>query len=113
MITLHELTVLLSFISIAMKSHHGQGNSYKSNHLIGAVLQFQRYSHFYHSRKKGRHEGRHDAGEEAKCSASLFNGSKEETVFYGLKRRVSSALEIISKPTPTVMHFLQQEQITS
>jgi hypothetical protein len=31
-------------VSIAVKRHHDQGNSYKRTHLIGAGLQFQRFS---------------------------------------------------------------------
>jgi hypothetical protein len=31
-------------ISIAVKRHHGHGNSYKGKHLTGAVLQVQRFS---------------------------------------------------------------------
>ena len=31
-------------VSIAVKKHHDQGNSYKGQHLIGATLQVQRFS---------------------------------------------------------------------
>ena len=31
-------------VSIAVKRHHDQGNSYKGKHLIGAGLQVQRFS---------------------------------------------------------------------
>jgi hypothetical protein len=31
---------------MTMKKHHDQGNSYKGKHLIGAGLQFQRFSHY-------------------------------------------------------------------
>ena len=31
-------------VSIAVKRHHEQGNSYKQQHLIGAGLQVQRFS---------------------------------------------------------------------
>jgi hypothetical protein len=36
--------IVLVRVSIAVKRHHDQGNSYKGQHLIGAVLQVQRFS---------------------------------------------------------------------
>ena len=38
-----RVAVLLS-VSIAVKRHHDQGNSYKQQHLIGAGLQVQRFN---------------------------------------------------------------------
>jgi hypothetical protein len=35
---------VLARVSIAVKRHHNQGNSYKGKHLIGAGLQVQRLS---------------------------------------------------------------------
>jgi len=39
-----KLTVSFVRVSIAVKSHRDQGNSYKGKHLIGIGLQFQRLS---------------------------------------------------------------------
>ena len=100
--------MFLIFVSIAMKSHHEQGTTYKSKQLIGAGLQFQRFSPFLSQQEGWQHAGRQDDGVEAECSASLSQGSQEETVFQGPNRRVSSTLAVISKPTSTVMQFLQQ-----
>jgi hypothetical protein len=35
---------VLDMVSIAVKRHHDQGNSYKEQHLIGDGLQVQRFS---------------------------------------------------------------------
>jgi hypothetical protein len=45
------------------KRHHDQGNSYKGKHLIGAGLQFLRFSPFLPWQETWQHVGRHGAGE--------------------------------------------------
>ena len=52
-------------VSVGMESHNEQSNSNKSNHLIGWASSFRSLVHLHHTRKSGRHAGRHDAGEEA------------------------------------------------
>ena len=82
---------VLDTVSIAVKRHHDQGNSYKEQHLIGAGLQVQRFSpSSWH--ETWQHPGRH--GSEG----------KQKTGFQAARRR-------FSKPTPTVTHFLQQGHI--
>jgi hypothetical protein len=49
-------------VSIAMKRHHDQDNSYKGKHLIGAGLQFQGYSPLSSWQKIWQHAGRSEAG---------------------------------------------------
>ena len=39
-----EYTGVLIGVLVSVKRHHDQGNSYKEQHLIGAGLQFQRFS---------------------------------------------------------------------
>ena len=39
-----KIYTVLVRVSIAVKRHHDQGNSYKRKHLIGAGLEFQRFS---------------------------------------------------------------------
>ena len=43
----HFGTVLVR-VSIAVKKHHGQGNSYKGKHFIGVGLQFRGSVHYHH-----------------------------------------------------------------
>jgi hypothetical protein len=56
-------------VSIAVKRHHEQGNSYKQQHLIGAGLQVQRFSPLSSWKEAWQHAGRHGA-EGAKSSTS-------------------------------------------
>jgi hypothetical protein len=83
-------------VSIAVNRHHDQGNSYKDNvyRLIGSEVQ----SNFIMA---GSMAGRHDTGGGAESSTSWSEGKQEQTFFQAARRRVS-------KPTPTVTHFLQQ-----
>ena len=62
----YYLIVVLYRVSIAVKKHHDQGNSYKDKHLIGAGLQFQRFSPL----SSWQHPGRQCALEGAECSTS-------------------------------------------
>ena len=71
------LLVVLVRVSIAMKRHHDQGNSYKGQHLIGAGFQFQRFYTLLSWQKAWHHLGRHDAGEGAESSTSWSEGSRE------------------------------------
>ena len=54
-----------------MKRHHDHGNSYKRKHLIGAVLQFQRFSPLSLWQEAWQYPGRHGAGG-AESSTSCF-----------------------------------------
>ena len=55
-----------------MRRHHEHRNSYKGKHLIGAGLQFQRFSP-----SSWWHTGRPDAREVAESSTSASSGSTE------------------------------------
>ena len=57
-------------VSVAMKRHHDHGNSHKGKHLIGAGLQFQRFSPLLSWQEAWQHAGRHGAGEGAESSTS-------------------------------------------
>jgi hypothetical protein len=72
-----------------MKRYHDQGNSYKEQHLIRS----EDSAHYHHGKKNGT------GG--AESSTSCSEGKQEKTGFQEARRRVS-------KPTPTVTHFLQQ-----
>lgn len=48
-----------------MKKHHGQRNSFKGKHLVGAGLQFQGVSLLSSCEEACEHAGRHGAGEGA------------------------------------------------
>ena len=61
---------VLDMVSIAVKRHHDQGNSYKEQHLIGAGLQFQRFSSSSSRQEAWQCLGRHGTGERAKSSTS-------------------------------------------
>ena len=79
-------TGCLSQCSIAVKRHHDHGNFFNRKHLIGAGLQFQRFSPLPLWQGAWQHTGRHGAGEIAESSTSRFIGrGKRET----------------SKPTPS------------
>jgi hypothetical protein len=40
-------------VSIAVKRHHDQSNSYRCKHFIGAALQFRGWVHYHHGGKYG------------------------------------------------------------
>jgi hypothetical protein len=48
------LTSVLVRVSIAVKRHYGQGNSFRGLHLNGAGLQFKGSVHYHHGRKHDR-----------------------------------------------------------
>jgi hypothetical protein len=50
--------------------HHDQGNSYKGKHLIGAGLQFQRFSPLLSWWEARQRAGKHGSGEKAESSTS-------------------------------------------
>jgi hypothetical protein len=86
-----------------VKRHHDQGNSYKRQQLIGAGLQFYKFSSLSSKQEAWQHPGRHGSGG-AKSSdlkgarkRLLFSAaSPEESLFctwVELKHRTS-------KPTP-------------
>ena len=53
----------LSWTFIAVKNHHDHSNSYKEKHLIGAGLQFQRFSPLSSWWEAWQRAGRHGAEE--------------------------------------------------
>jgi hypothetical protein len=53
------LAKCLSQCSIAGKRHHDHSNSYNGKHLIGACLQFQRFSLLSLCQRAWQHSGRH------------------------------------------------------
>jgi hypothetical protein len=57
-------------VSIAVKRHHDQGNSYKGQHLIEAGLQFHRFSPLSSWREAWQCPGRHGAGDGIERSTS-------------------------------------------
>jgi hypothetical protein len=57
-------------VSIAVKKHHDQGNSYKCKTLIGAGLQFQRFSPLSSWPEAWQCAGRLGAGEGTESSTS-------------------------------------------
>jgi hypothetical protein len=86
-------------VSIAVKKHHDQCNSYKGQHLIGTGLQILRLSPLSSKWETWQHPGRHGAG--GAESSTSCSEDKQKTDSHMARRRVS-------KPTPTVTHFLQQ-----
>ena len=61
-----EFSVLVR-VSIAVKRHHDQGNSYKGKHLIAASLQVQRFSPLSSWKKVWQHTSRLGDGKGAKA----------------------------------------------
>ena len=57
-------------VSVAVKGHNGQGNSYKGKHLIGAGLQIQRFSPLSSWQEAWQCPDRHSALEGAESSTS-------------------------------------------
>lgn len=58
----------LSYCSVVVMRHHDQGNSYKGQYLIGAVLQFRRISPLLSWWEVWLHTIRHGAGAGASLS---------------------------------------------
>ena len=105
-------------VSIVRKRHHGQGSSYKEKHLIGAGLQFQRFSPFSSWQIAWQHPGRHGAGERAELSILIRRQQKGIVSHRQQKGRLSSTLgrawaKETSNPTPTMRNFLQLGHIYS
>jgi hypothetical protein len=88
-------------ISIAVKRHHDQENCYKGQHLIGAGLLVLRFSPLSSWQEAWQHLGKHRIREGAESSTSCCEGKQEKADFQKARMKVS-------KPTPTVIHFLQQ-----
>ena len=60
---LFTVTVLFFVrVSIAVKKHHDQGNSYKGQHLNGVVLHFQRFISLLSWQAAWQHASRHSVG---------------------------------------------------
>jgi hypothetical protein len=78
------LTVLVR-ISIAIKRHHSQGNSYKGQHFIEAGPQVLRFSPLSSWSEARQGPGRHIAGK-AESSTSSSKGSQEQTVSQTARR---------------------------
>jgi hypothetical protein len=57
-------------VSIATKRHHDQGNSYKGQPLVGARVQFQRFSSLSSWQEAWQHPSRCGAGEGVERFAS-------------------------------------------
>ena len=104
--------IVLARVSIAVKRHHDQGNSYKGQHLIWAGLQILRSSPLS-SWEAWQHPGRHGA-RRAENSPSCSKGSQEKMV--SLRQLEGGSLlywvepehkRRPPRPTPTVTHFLQ------
>ena len=89
--------VLVS-VSVAVKRHHNQGNSYKRQHLIGAALKVLRFSPLSSWQEAWQYLGRHGTGG-AESSTSCSKGKQRKTALHAARRRVS-------KPIPTATHFL-------
>jgi hypothetical protein len=96
-----KIYTVLVRVSIAVKRHHDQSNSYEEQHLPGAGLQVQSFSPLSSLQGSQQHPGRHGAGG-AESSTSYSKGQQEKTGSQAARKRVS-------KPTPTVTHFAQQD----
>jgi hypothetical protein len=72
-------------------------------HLIGAGLQVLRFHPLSSYWESWQNPGRHGAGE-AESSTSCSEGKQKKAAFLAAGRS-------ISKPTPKVIHFLQQDHI--
>lgn len=91
------LIMCLSHCSIAVKRHHDQGNSYKRKHLIGACIQFRRFSllpAWWHADSSG-----------------IVSGS---CILICRQRGTGPAMGFLKPLSPLpVTHFLQQVHIYS
>ena len=85
-------------MSIAVKRHHDQGNSLKDNILVGAGLQVQRFSPLS---SKWKHGSIQAGVVQEELRVLSCSEDKQKTGFQAARMKVS-------KPTPTVIHFLQQ-----
>ena len=65
---------VLHRVSIAVKRQCDEGNAYKEQHLIGADLQFQRFSLLSSRWEAWQDAGRHGAREGAESSTSETAG---------------------------------------
>ena len=90
---------ILVWVFIAVKRQYDQGNSYKGQHLIGAGFQVLRFSPFSSWQEAWQSAGRHGAGGAVRSTS--YSEGKQNTGFQAARQRVS-------KPTPIVIHFLQQ-----
>jgi hypothetical protein len=87
-----------------VKRHHDHDNSYKGKHLIGAGLQFQRFSPLSSWQEAWQDAGRHGAEEEAESSTSGSKDSPKKTCLY-----TGQSLSIYVRsqsPVSTMTNFL-------
>ena len=89
-------------VSITVKRHHDQGDSYKGKHLIGASLQDQRFRPLSSWQETGSMQA--GIALEKECSTPCSKGEQEN---------ISQAARRVSKASPTVTHFLQQNHTYS
>jgi hypothetical protein len=88
-------------VSIAMKTHHDEGNSYKEQHLTGASLQVQRFSPLSARQYAWQSSCRHAAGgAESSTSSSEDRGEDSLPGSYeeGVKAQVHSDTISPTKP---------------
>jgi hypothetical protein len=95
---LNSLHYLATFI--AVKRHHDHGLSYKGKHLIGAGLQFQRFSPLSLYQEAWWHVGRHGAG--------VMRILHLDPQAAGRERHWTWVELLTPQSPPPVTHFLQQ-----
>jgi hypothetical protein len=83
-----QMSDLLIRISIAVKRHHDQDNSYKGQHLIGAGLLALRFSPLSSWQEAWQCLGRHGAG--GAESSTSCSEDKQKTDFQAARRTASS-----------------------
>jgi hypothetical protein len=92
-------------VSMVVKKHHDHRSSYKSKHLIGAGLQFQRFSSLSSWWEAWQSAGRHSAREGAESSTS--KGRQERLSSRQQKEGLKAHPQSDTLP-PTRPHPLQQ-----
>jgi hypothetical protein len=83
---------VLDRVSIAVKRHHDQGNSYKGQHSIGAGLQFKRLSQFSSWWKHSRVQTDMELEKELRILHLDLRAARRQSLLQAARRRVSCPL---------------------
>jgi hypothetical protein len=106
---IQKIQGILAGVLLLWRDTMTKANSYEVKHFIGPSSQFQRLSLLSQWQEAWQCPGRHGYGKGAESSAYWSDCSLQRlSLLQTFRRRVSFTLGRASRPTPTMMHFLQQ-----
>jgi hypothetical protein len=98
-------TSALARVSIVVKRHHDQCNSFKGQYVIGAGIEFQGFNPLSLWQETWQHPGRNDNGG-TESSTSCSEGKQEDCHPQAAKKKLSQSLPHSDTLPPTRPHLL-------